>query len=123
MKSLGVVLLQGNPAVAQSLSASLSEKFRSVRCVGSLEELRNSVAKHRAEVVILDIENTSIHAVQELSREFPRACIVCTHRLADEQMWMAALDAGAADVCPSFDTPGILNAALRNVAGSRSAVA
>jgi DNA-binding NarL/FixJ family response regulator len=85
--------------------------------------LRNSIAKHRADVVILDVEKIPFLAIEQLSREFPSVCIVCTHRLADEEMWTTALNAGAADICTSSDTRAILAAALRNVAISRSAAA
>lgn len=123
MDTLNVVLLQSDPGTAQSLVACLSTSFHSVRCVGSLEELRMSIAKHRAEVVILDVEKIPFCEIRQLSREFPGVCIVCTHRLADEEMWTTALNAGAADICSSNDTRAILAAALRNVAISRSAAA
>lgn len=123
MDTLNVVLLQSDPGTAQSLVACLSTSFHSVRCVGSLEELRLAIAKHRADAVILDVEKISFREIQQLSREFPGVCIVCTHRLADEEMWTSALNAGAADICASNDTRAVLAAALRNVAMSRSAAA
>ena len=123
MKSQGVVLLQGDPGIAQSLLTSLSHKFTSVRSVRSVEELRNSVARDRTEVAILDMEDASIQAIRELSRDFPHLSIVCTHRLADEEMWTAALSAGAADICPANDTLGILMAAQRTAPTRRSAAA
>ena len=52
-----------------------------------------------------------------------RVGIVCTHRLADEEMWTAALNAGAADIYPSYDTRGILSAAVRNASMARSIAA
>jgi hypothetical protein len=48
---------------------------------------------------------------------------VCTHRLADEKMWTTAMDAGAADVCPSFDTRSIVTAALSTKDGVQAAAA
>jgi len=88
-----------------------------------MDELRNRIAKQRAEVVIVDVESIPLTEVQILSREFPKLCIVCTHRLADEEMWTAALSVGAADVCPSSDTHGILTSALRNSNRAKSAAA
>ena len=123
MQPLNVVLLQSDSRVAQSLVSALVNIFSSVRQVQSLGELRTSIAKHRAGVAILDMEAASISDVEHLSREFPKACIVCTHRLADEDMWAAALNAGAVDVCPPSDTPGILRAALRNASMKQSAAA
>jgi len=86
-------------------------------------ELRSDIAKHHAGIVILDMETASISDVERLSREFPKTCIVCTHRLADDDMWAAALNAGAADVCPASDTSGILRAALRDCSNTHSAAA
>jgi len=122
MKS-SVVLLQGNPEIAQSLAASLLSSFRSVHAVRSMEELRASISKHRARVIILDIEMASLVEVESLSREFPGLSVVCTHRLADEEMWTAALSAGASDICPTYDTHGILTAALHNARRTRSVAA
>jgi len=123
MQPLNVVLLQSDSRVAESIVSALTNTFGSVRQVQSLGELRTSIAKHRAGVAILDMEAATISDVEHLSREFPKACIVCTHRLADEDMWAAALNAGAADICPPSDTPGILRAALRNASMKQSAAA
>jgi hypothetical protein len=101
----------------------LASSSTSVRQVKSLGELRNSIEKHVAGIAILDMEAASISDVEHLSREFPKARIVCTHRLADEDLWAAALNAGAADVCPPSDTRGILRAALGNGAITQSAAA
>jgi hypothetical protein len=35
-----------------------------------------------------------------LHQEFPGLSIVCTHRLADDELWAEALSRGASDVCP-----------------------
>lgn len=123
MQPLNVVLLQSDSRVAQSLVSALASTFSSVRQVQSLGELRSSIAKHRSGVAILDMETASISDVERLSREFPKACIVCTHRLADEDMWTAALNAGAADVCPASDTLYIVRTALRNASIGHSAAA
>jgi DNA-binding NtrC family response regulator len=123
MQPLNVVLLQSDSRIAQSLVSALANTFSSVRQVQSLGELRSSIAKHRVGIAILDMETASISDVEHLSREFPNACIVCTHRLADEDMWTAAVNAGAADVCPPTDTLGIVRTALRNASITNSAAA
>ena len=122
MKS-SVVLLQVDPVIAQSLTASLLSSFRSVHAVRSMDELRTSILKHRARVVILDMELASLPEVERLSHEFPGLSVVCTHRLADEEMRTAALSAGASDICPTYDTHSILNAAIRNSRRAQSAAA
>jgi DNA-binding NarL/FixJ family response regulator len=113
MQPLNVVLLQSDPGTVQSLIAPLGSCFRSVHQARSFGDVRNSVAQHTAELVILDIEMASLPEVERLSRDFPRVCIVCNHRLADEQMWTAALTAGAADCCASSDPRSIVEAACR----------
>jgi DNA-binding NtrC family response regulator len=123
MQPLNVVLLQSDSRTAQSLVSALANTFGAVHQVQSLGELRTSIAKHRARIAILDMEAASISDLEHLSREFPKACIVCTHRLADEDMWTAALNAGAVDVCPPSDTRGILRTALQNVALTQHATA
>jgi len=123
MQPLNVVLLQSDSRVAESLVCALASSSTSVRRVKSLGELRNSIAKHVAGIAILDMEAASISDVEHLSRDFPKARIVCTHRLADEDMWAAALNAGAADVCPPSDTRGILRAALGDTVMNHSAAA
>ena len=123
MQPLNVVLLQSDSRTAQSLVSALANTFGTVHQVQSLGELRTTIAKHRARIAILDMEAASISDVEHLSREFPKACIVCTHRLADEDMWTAALNAGAVDVYPPSDTRGILRTALQNVSLTQHATA
>lgn len=123
MQLFDVVLLQSDSRVAQSLVSALSPAVGSVREVHSLKELRNSIAKHRAGIAILDMEAAPLTEVEVLAREFPGASIVCTHRCADEEMWAAALNAGAADVCRASDTPSIVHAALTSKPSRRAAAA
>ena len=114
MPSLHVVLLQSDSGVAQSLVSALTNRFDSVHLARSLSELRSGITRHRAGVAILDLEQASLSDLKSLSSDFPGAFIVCTHRCADEEMWAAALNAGAFDVYPSSDTSGIVRAALGN---------
>jgi DNA-binding NtrC family response regulator len=123
MQLFDVVLLQSDARIAQSLVSALSSSVASVREVHSLGELRNSIAKHRAGIAILDMETAPLSAVEMLAREFPAASIVCTHRCADEEMWTAALSAGAADVCRASDTSAIVHAALSSRLGRQAAAA
>jgi hypothetical protein len=45
------------------------------------------------------------------------------HRVPDEEMWTAALDAGALDVCPESDGSEIVAAVYRHIISRRSAAA
>jgi DNA-binding NarL/FixJ family response regulator len=48
---------------------------------------------------------------------------VCAYRIPDEELWIAAMEAGASDVCPADDAQNVLNSALRSVAIAKSASA
>jgi hypothetical protein len=123
MQSLSVVLLEGDARVAESLVFALSQSFSSVQRVQSVGEVRNRIAKNRAEVAILDLEAAPLPEVEHLSHDFPGARIICTHRLADEALWAAALQAGAWDVCPADDVTGIVRAVLGSICKKRSVAA
>jgi len=114
MQPTNVVLLQSDPGVAQMLAASLSNSFHGVHVAQSLDEVRRTVVKHRPYAIILDLESASLADVENLKQEFQGTRIICTHRVADEEMWTKTLTAGADDCCPSSDTRGILSAAVRN---------
>jgi DNA-binding NtrC family response regulator len=120
---LSVVVFASDTKVAQSLAGGLSSHFHSVQMTRSGAELRERVAKNRPAVVILDIEHSRLADVRNLHDDFPTLPIVCTHRLPDEELWVAAMEAGASDVCRADDVQNVLTSALRNVASSKSAVA
>jgi DNA-binding NarL/FixJ family response regulator len=123
MTPLSVVVWQEDPRVARALAESLSHHFRSVNVANSIDEVRPRLVTDCAEVLVLDMEGARLELVERMHREFPGICIVCTHRVADEAKWAAALDVGASDYCQSSDTEGILLAAIRNVSANRSAAA
>jgi DNA-binding NarL/FixJ family response regulator len=111
MKPLSVVVAQGNSKTAEMLAKSLYNHFRVVHLFRTLDELRQAIPSNRADVAIVDLELASLSEVQQLKREFSSTTIVCTHRLADEKMWMDALAAGASDCCYSSDVRAIVLAA------------
>jgi DNA-binding NarL/FixJ family response regulator len=117
-----VVLLEKDPGVARSLAGGLRPHF-SVHVTGSREELRDRLERNHPEAVVLNIEYWRLTDVESLHRDFPELPIVCTHRIPDEEMWMAALEAGASDVCPADDVHNVLTSILRSTAVSRSAAA
>src|SRR5690242_18660969 len=106
MSSSSVVLLQSDSSTAQSLAVSLATSFHGIYLARSIAELRDSIAKRRAQVAIVDMEAASLSDVERLAHEFPATRIICTHRLADEEMWTATLTAGASDIYPTADTRG-----------------
>jgi DNA-binding response OmpR family regulator len=114
MQALTIIVLQSDPRLSQALAATLSHHYHSVHVANSLDELWISIPQHRADVAILDIEHSCLEEVARLHHQFPSVSILCTHRVADEEMWAAALNAGASDMCPALDTEGILMSAERN---------
>jgi|SRR5271155_4466601 len=113
---LSVVVLESDPKLAQSLAGGLSSHFNSVHLARSGDELRERIARSRPQAVILDMECSRLTDVRSLHKDFPSLPIVCTHRVPDEELWIAALEAGASDVCPVDDVPEVLSSVLRNVA-------
>jgi DNA-binding NarL/FixJ family response regulator len=123
MKPLNVLVAQSDPFCAQVLAAELHSHFKAVTVARSLEELRASIPKHRADVAVVDLELAGFGTVAELRREFPSVTFVCTHRLADEELWTASLAAGAQDCCHPSDLRSIVHAANRTVTMSRTSAA
>lgn len=99
MEPVSVVLYHNDARTAQVLATGLSQHFNSVHLARDCEEIRPAIARHRAEVLVLDLETSRLSEVQSLHHEFPRLSIVCTHRLADEELWTKAMNQGAADIC------------------------
>jgi DNA-binding NarL/FixJ family response regulator len=116
VKPLSVIVAQSNPKAADALVRALYNHFRVVTLAGNIDELRGAIPQQRADVAILDLEMAGFGEVKQLRREFPRTTVVCTHRLADEQMWTEALAAGAADCCCNSDVRSIVMAASQTVA-------
>lgn len=114
MQPLNVVILQSDPQVAQSLQDSLQSHFSLIYVARNLTETKVAIPKYRAQILILDLELVSRSEVEWMRHEFPGICLVCTHRLANEEMWTEMVGAGASDLCFSADSRGILSAALRN---------
>src|SRR6267142_341339 len=99
MEPLNVVLYQHDAGTARALAANLSAHFPSVHLTRNREEIRTAISRYRAEVLVLDVEPSGSSELEYLHNEFPSLCIVCTHRLADEELWTEALNQGAADMC------------------------
>jgi len=110
MPSPTVVIAQRSPLIASELSDNLHAHFARVAVAQDARELRALLMRHEARLAVLDLELVSLKDVQNLSNLFGDLVIVCTHRSPDEQMWMAALDAGAAEFCHPCDLRTILQA-------------
>ena len=107
-----IVIANSDPARAALLAKGLREHSKNLTTASSPEELHNAVLKHRADVVIADLETVSLEDVRQLHNELKNVNVVCTHRVPDEQMWAAALDAGAGDCCCASDVDDVVRAAF-----------
>ena len=124
---LATVVYHNDPRTAQALVVSLSEHVGPVNLIRRYEDIRSAIARHRAHVLVLDLETldratSRSNAVRDLHREFPSLCIVATHRLADDQVWTEAMNQGAADVCEPRNEE-VVRAVLRGRAHSAAAAA
>ncbi len=117
-----VVVLEHDPNLARSIAGELRPHF-SVHLARTREELRDNVMQNRPEAIVLNIEASHLGEVASLHQDFPELSIVCTHRIPDEEMWTAALEAGATDVCPVHDVRNVLTSVLRHTRSTGSAAA
>ncbi len=115
-----VVVLESDPTVAQFLTSKLASKFLAIHMAHSGDELRARIASNHPEAILLDMEHSPLADVRNLHHEFPSLPIVCMHRIADESLWIAALEAGASDVCRSDDVQNVLAAVLQTAANATS---
>jgi DNA-binding response OmpR family regulator len=113
MPIVTILLAEQDPVVARSLSASLLSQTRSVKSVASFGDLQAAIAKLPADAVIADLETITLKEVADLCHEYGLP-VICTHRVPDDEIWMAAIDAGASDVCVRSD----VNAMIRAIANT-----
>jgi hypothetical protein len=99
MDPLNVVLYQKDTVTAQNLAVNLSKTFEAVFVAATYDEIGRTLAQHRAEAVVIDLESFGPGEVQRLHQDFPDLCIVGTHRLADDKLWAEAMTLGASDIC------------------------
>jgi DNA-binding NarL/FixJ family response regulator len=115
MRPLNVVVAQLDAHNAQHLAASLYDHFRSVAVARSLEELRDMIPRNNADAAIVDLELVGMDDLAELHQANQETTLVCTHRCADEEMWAAALAAGASDMCSGRDPEDVVRCTLRTL--------
>jgi DNA-binding NtrC family response regulator len=114
MEPLNIVLYQNDAGLAQALAANLSRYFPTIIMVGSCEEIRPAIARLHADVLVLDVETSYSGEVERLHQEFPSLSIVCTHRLADDELWADALNQGAVDMCVPWNADDVARSVMRN---------
>ena len=121
MQSLNVVIAISDPQAAADLVTKLHPHFQSVAVAHNADEARHAIPRHRAQLAVVDLETVSLPEVEQLCHDFRNTSVVCTHRLADEEIWSHALEAGAIDCCFPQDVGGILQAVNRNIRSKATA--
>ncbi len=117
-----VVIAQKDPYITGELANDLHAHFARVAVANSGVELRTLLLRHEARVAVLDLELIGLEEIRRMSDSFDDLVIVGTHRSPDEKLWMAALNAGAAEFCHPQDIRSILRAS-RSVTKHHVAIA
>ena len=113
MGPLNVVVYQKDSQTAERLAASLSKHFPAVVLTNCPDEIRPAIASNSADMLVLDVESSGTRELELLHREFPGLSIVCTHRLANDQLWTETLNQGAADLCVPWNTQDVVRSLTR----------
>ena len=103
MSKATVIVVHSDLSVAQELADNLQSFF------GSALELRTLLLSQEIRGVMLDLESVKVEEIRQLARDFHNLTIVCTHNSQNERMWIAVLEAGAAELCYTLD----LNSMIR----------
>lgn len=111
MQSLSILIAQGDGSVRNRLAANLRIHFREVSVVSGRHELWEKLQNQEPYAVIVDLELLNFEELRQVRECCRHTAVICTHRIADEEMWTAALAAGADDCCEPGDIVGILRAA------------
>ena len=121
--SVSVVVLEEDPRRAEFLAVNLRLHFPLVYVIRSCVELLDQAGRIRAQALVVDLESTQLGSVERIHRTLPGLPIICAHRIPDDAMWAAALQAGASDVCASDDMEGIRASIMRSLAEPQSTAA
>ena len=117
-----IVIAESDRALADQLFSSLDRQFRSVKLVQSLGELRLAIPGHQVDAVVADLETVDLQQLADL-KSVHKLTVICTHRVPDEAMWTAALEADVFDVCQSNDIPAIVDAIQRSLQVAKATAA
>ncbi len=108
-----VLLALTNPRSAEVLAVALHSYFDTVAVVHAPEHVQPALLKFRAAVAVVDLELVTLSALEALHRELPQVQFICTHRVPDDEMWTAALAAGAVDCLLTSDVHQIVTLAAQ----------
>ena len=123
MKPCSLVVLEKDARIARALVLSLHRHVQSISVTNSCTALHDEIAKRRAQLAVVDLEQACLEEINKVHHEYPQLAIVCTHRLADDGMWLEALRAGASDLCGARDLRSIVCSVLGQMQPSQIAAA
>jgi DNA-binding NarL/FixJ family response regulator len=121
MRPINIVLAHRDPALTENLARSIQHQFHTVATAHCLTEIRDTIARHRTPLAIVDLELVNFDELGELCREFPATAFVCVHRLADDVMWSRSLSLGAVDCCLASEVATVVQSSDRYVALQKQA--
>lgn len=108
MQPLSVLIAQADASFADYLASKLKTCFQKVLVARNASEMRCQLSEQEIYAAVVDLELIDFRQLSEICRMHGDVMVVATHRLADEQMWAAALAAGAIDCCQTKDVVAIL---------------
>jgi len=113
MQPLPVFIAQADAKLGREFAAKLQVHFRDIHVLKALPELRNTLAQTKPYALIVDLEMIGFDELREICRSCPQTIVISTHRLADDEMWVASLAAGAVDCCAATDYLGMIRAIVQ----------
>ncbi len=116
MRSISVVIVSQDSARLLGLPTPADILFLKVAIVNVPANVRDTIARCRAELAIIDLELITFSDFAALCHEFPDTAFISTHRLADDELWAQSLASGAIDCCRNADLLAVISAAERYVA-------
>jgi DNA-binding NarL/FixJ family response regulator len=123
MQLSSVFIAQADPKLGSEFAVKLQTHFGDIHILKGLPELRGTLAQQQPYALIVDLELIGLEELREICHSCPETVVVGTHRVADDEMWLASLAAGAADCCAAADFAGILRAIGHRSPLARAAVA
>ena len=122
MNTLSVIIAEHDPSAARALMSFLDHHVGAVRLANSRTELESALPHEPVDLLIADLETVALDDVARITRDF-HLPVICVHRIPDEDMWAAALEAGALDMCLRTDAGAILLAIRNHLADNRTSAA
>ena len=120
MSSISLLVVAHDPHALTQLASTLGQQFSTVLLAHSLNQANAVIHQQMPDVVVADLETLDTEELCSLTRQL-HLPVICTHRIPDEQMWTAALEAGALDVCCGSDPASLLSAVHRHLSDLRRA--